>query len=102
VTGASTSTDTTAGVASAGVKVYDNGVNFEGNALTTIVTINGILVKCPTGAMTWTDGDTYVGIVGTGSVDERIRTSSVDISNPITYTALESSDITITVIGQTA
>jgi hypothetical protein len=103
VTGAASSTNTTAGVASAGVKVYDNGVNFEGNSLTTIVTINGILAKCATGAVSFTDADLYVGVVESGAIDLRAVVSiSLSVANPITFTASDPSDITITVIGQTA
>jgi hypothetical protein len=102
VTGASSSTDTTAGVASAGVKVYDNGVNFEGNTLTTLTEINGILIKSAEGSISWNDGDFYVGTIQSGSISLTARNSLLEIANPTIFTSGDVSDITITVIGQTA
>jgi len=101
VTGAASSTNTTAGVASDGVKMYDAGVNFEGNAIASMPTINGILIKCSTGSITWIDEDSYGGMIESGGLTISARNAGI-VDGSITITASETSDITITVIGQTA
>jgi hypothetical protein len=102
VTGAASSTDTTAGVASAGVKLYDAGVNFEGNPVVTMTGLNGILMKCASGEIEYTDGGGYTGDIDAGGIE--VSANALFLAEPadIIFTATAPSDITITVIGQTA
>jgi hypothetical protein len=98
VTGAASSTDTTAGVASAGVKLYDAGVNFEGNEITEISIVNAMMIKCATGS-----ADTNSGDIDLRGVILYANENGANLENPITATStFDATDITITVIGQTA
>jgi hypothetical protein len=101
VTGA-TSSNTTAGVASAGVKLYDNGVNFEGKPITTMAKINGVLIKCILGELEYGDGGAYRGDIDGGCVRVYGNASELPPASDIVFTATTKSDITITVFGQTA
>jgi hypothetical protein len=103
VTGASSSTDTTAGVASAGVKLYDAGVNFEGNPIAALVTaINGVAIKCNYGGAEWVDSFAHDGSIQTDGVFEVANKTNRVLVGALTITANTTTDITITVIGQTA
>jgi hypothetical protein len=103
VTGAASSTDTTAGVASAGVKLYDAGVNFEGNAIVEMASkVNGVTIKCNHGGAEWVDSAFHDGVISSDGVFEVAnKTDGVQIGT-LTITANTATDITITVIGQTA
>jgi hypothetical protein len=99
VTGASSSTNTTAGVASAGVKLYNNGLDFEGNATSVISPLSAVLIKCQLGTVDIGDS----GISAGGIILHANSTLTPTIPNPLLLTATEgATDITITVIGQTA
>jgi hypothetical protein len=101
VTGA-TSSNTTAGVASAGVKLYDNGVNFEGRPITEMTIINGVIVKCTSGEVDYTDGSRFQGDLPNGAVHERVTTVNLGVDDLDINCVTSPADITITVFGQTA
>jgi len=101
VTAAATSTNTTAGVATDGAKIYDgDGNDFEGVPLHSIVTHRGILIKCSAGEAVWTDTVDTGGKLTAGSyfllINPEINTA-LDIETDSTHTC----DFTITVIGST-
>jgi hypothetical protein len=99
VTGASSSTNTTAGVASAGVKLYDSGLDFEGNATPGIGPLSAVLIKCQSGTLDIGDD----AISADGIILHANSTLGPVLANPLLLTATDgASDITITVIGQTA
>jgi hypothetical protein len=104
VTGAASSTNTTAGVASAGVKLYDAGVNFEGYPINEISDIVSILFKVSSGAALIDNTSAITVSIGSGGV--LLFARSPNIQNFGTGTEISASsgiaDITITVIGQTA
>jgi len=104
VTGASTSTNTTAGVASAGVKLYDHEVNFEGNPIVEMEDIFGFLVRGLSGIAFFSDSAELAGYIKAGQISETAsNTDGLNIGTVVFESNfIESSDITITVIGQTA
>lgn len=103
VTGASTSTNTTAGVASAGVKLYDHEVNFEGNPINEIFNLYGFMVKSNFGStVTYTDGAAYVGYLTLGQVSICAGVDGLPNAGDIVFTADTESDINITVVGESA
>jgi len=60
ITAAPTSANTTAGVATSGVTLYDgDGKDFEGNTLPSITTIYSTLIFCSTGACTFYNSQKY-------------------------------------------
>lgn len=101
ITAAGTSVNTTAGVISDGVKIYDNATDFEGAALPTLATVNGLMVK-NNGAGTVTSGATDDYPVPAGSTALFAGPASIQLATNPNFTASGVTDITITVIGQTA
>ena len=104
VTAAATSTDTTAGVISDGVKIYDgDGKDFEGETLAAITAIAGLLLRCSLGGVSFSDGDGNAFGLETGSgLLLFSETPSGNFLSTATITASGVSDLTITVIGQSA
>jgi hypothetical protein len=102
VTVSATSTDTTAGVASAGVKVYDAGSDFEGEALTAIVTPYAVMFSATAGTGVITGGTNDVLDFTSGS--KILVSNSAGIPNDTAYTLTASvlADINITVVGKTS
>jgi hypothetical protein len=104
VTGA-TSSNTTAGVASSGVKLYDAGVDFEGRAIAAIGVINGVLMTASKGWATYTDdGGEELGYLKCpdGSTVQRLFISPdfYVLQDQITFTAQTAPfDLTLTVFG---
>jgi hypothetical protein len=100
VTLAATSANTTAGVVSDGVKIYDgDGKDFEGDALATISAFYGLLAT-GTGSISYaSSASVYKGGVGNGSM---FLQSIGDM--PLTFTSnhSEAAELTITVIGASA
>jgi hypothetical protein len=100
VTLAATSANTTAGVVSDGVKIYDgDGKDFEGDALATISAFYGLLAT-GTGSISYASSTSvYKGGVGNGSM---FLQSIGDM--PLTFTSShsEAAELTITVIGASA
>lgn len=104
VTAAASSTNTTAGTASDGVKIYDADTDFEGVAIPTIVTKNAVLIECD-------DSTSGVDITGGGADLFQVvpngfamfgSTSTDPADDTLSVAAAGNTDITITVIGQTA
>ena len=102
VSAASTSTNTTSGVASDGVKIYGGGEDFEGEALDTIVTLQSVFYDVSNGT----------GTIA-GDVDDVIPYSSLmkclisdsgglGIETQMTITATTETDISITVVGKSS
>lgn len=103
ITTASTSANTTAGVATDGVKIYDgDGKDFEGATIPTIGSFNGILIKVNNGslAMTSTGGVECAGLI-TNSIVINLNQDGTGDSQK-TFTASASSDVEIIVIGTAA
>ena len=99
-TTAGTSLDSTAGVASAGVKVYDaDGKDIEGNTLSTFTTIQGLHIQVDDGKVTMTEstGD-FFGRVLTGSFLE-LATSGISAIASLSLSATLPANVTVTVIG---
>jgi len=102
VTADATSTDTTAGVASAGVKTYDAAANFEGNTVETIDFHSGFLVKCTLGECVLSATD-FSKIMKEGGVFlDANNTNALDYGGTFTITSDVTTDITLTVTGERA
>jgi hypothetical protein len=100
VTAAATSTSTTAGVASSGVKLYDEGVDFEGRSIATMVTVQGLLMSttAESSAAIMAGGDPSGTIIGGGYLMS-VNTTGV-ASSPITFQSDAGFvELTVTVIG---
>lgn len=102
VTAAATSTGTTAGIASAGAKIYDGDAkDYEGITIPTIGTILGVLVKGSAGGATYTDSGTNIeGEIAANQYELSIKNdlwASTFTFNCNTGPA----DFTITVVGST-
>ena len=99
VTLAAASANTTLGVISDGVKIYDgDGKDFEGDALATISAFHGLLAT-GTGSISYSsNAAVYKGGIGNGSM---LLQSIGDM--PLTFTSNHSAvaELTITVIGTT-
>jgi len=105
VTAASTSTGTTSGQASDGVKIYDAGTDFEGVAIPTLAEINGIMIKNQgSTSFDLTGGGTDVlSTVTPGEIVLRANADTViGLDSQFTITATGVADVVITVIGATA
>jgi len=105
VTAAATSANTTAGVISDGVKIYDgDGKDFEGETLTSIVATYGVLIKNSefgaSIAITGTTSDSFT--LAADSIILFAGSSSDQIESQLGFTASGVSDVSITVIGATA
>lgn len=105
VTLAATSANTTAGVVSDGVKIYDgDGKDFEGEAITSIVATYGVMIKN-------SQFGTSIAIAGTTSDSFTLAADSIilfagssagQIESQLGFTASGVSDVSITVIGASA
>jgi len=103
ITTAGTSANTTAGVVSDGVKIYDgDGKDFEGETLVAIASINGVLFKGATGSLTVAGSvsDSFNVSENTGVQFFGSDTEPLGIDDSFTITATSTSDFTLTVIGQ--
>ena len=99
ITTAATSTNTTAGVISDGVKIYDNATDFEGNAIPEIDTINSILYQVATGTITIDGADLeYTRMAALSAILRVYPTTDAYY----TITSESATDLTITVVGTTA
>ena len=98
ITTEATSANTTAGVATSGVKIYGADVDFEGNAIPAIDKIKSYLVDCSLGSLTYSDGGEFAGLIIPGKELKEFELTSNELLD-VTYTAAEVSDITITVLG---
>jgi len=104
VTAAATSADTTAGVVSSGVKIYDgDGKDFEGDVIPVVTAIAGLLLQCSIGAVTYLDEDGNSFGLNTGNrILFLAETPGGDFRTTATLTESDVSDVSITVIGATA
>lgn len=111
ITTAATSTNTTAGVITSGVKIYDgDGLDVEGVAIPTISSVSGILIQCQNGASVYSsttgEGGAVFGTASSSHVGTRLFTTSSTTSldfGTITFNDdTAPADITVTVIGATA
>jgi len=104
VTLAASSANTTLGVVSDGVKIYDgDGKDFEGDALIAVGTINGLLISA-IGPVTYQSGaSAYKGEIIDGGILLQSVLGDAIGDMPITFTAQEDgAELTITVIGTSA
>jgi len=102
VTVAGTSANTTAGVASSGVKIYDgDGKDFEGETIPTISAISGLLVQNANGGAITITGAADEIAMGAGDVFLMANEAEIGISPALTFTSdtLTTCDLTITVVG---
>ena len=102
ITTAATSTNTTAGVISDGVKIYDNATDFEGNAIPAIITTVNAVLLSSTGAsavnFAGLPNDVFTVEAGSTVMFTGGTTSGFEGSG--TFTAAGVADLTITVIGK--
>lgn len=99
-TTAGTSANTTVGVASAGVKMYDaDGKDIEGNTLSTFTTIQGLHLQVDSGKVTVTEstGD-YTARDLTGTFME-LSSSGISAISSLSISATLPANVTVTVIG---
>ena len=102
ITTAATSVDTTAGVISDGVKIYGAGADFEGEALSTIVTLYGTLFEVTTGAGVIAGNVDDVTPYSTGSVVQWCNPNGLTNETALTITPSSLTDISITVLGKSS
>lgn len=107
ITAAPTSANTTAGVATSGVTLYDgDGKDFEGNTLPSIITIYSTLISCSSGGCTFYNSQRYSNTI---SVDIGKKLESWDagyvpdgdsfaFASPAT--APSATEFTFTVLGR--
>jgi len=100
-----TSTDTTAGVQTTGVYLFDGGgLDFEGITIPTIATLNGFILQNSSdsvGGAGVTSTDTNITNLGVGETALRIGSAGLSLDT-LTFVPSSSAYVTITVIGQTA
>jgi len=99
-TTASTSSNTTSGIASSGVKVYDaDGKDIEGNYLDGFDTIQGIHIQVDSGKVSMTEqtGD-YTSRILTGTFME-LAASGISTLGSLTLSATLPANVTVTVVG---
>ncbi len=101
VTGA-TSSNTTAGVASSGVKLYDEGVDFEGRAIATIDNVQGILMNVAGSDDIEVADLTNTTEYRTGTKLLLINDDELSINGSWTVTSGGKSDLTLTVFASPA
>ena len=101
ITAAPTSTNTTAGVASSGVKLYGQGADFEGEALPTIITIYGALFEVSKGSGVIAGSIDDLTPYSIGSVVQWLNPNGLPNETALTITPSSLTDISITVIGKT-
>jgi hypothetical protein len=101
ITTASTSTATTAGVASDGCYIVDNAEDFEGNALPTIATNYGLLLENSGGIVALFGEGTDAYVLSPTETILRASSTATASDTAVTFTANSSSDLTITVFGST-
>ena len=106
ITTASTSANTTAGVATDGVKIYDgDGNDFEGVAIPALSTINSLLIKnAGSGSITATGSTDSFPVGATSGVLFFPVGSGVEVGNQtdLDFTSSDTTDLSITVIGTAA
>lgn len=105
VTLAATSANTTAGVISDGVKIYDgDGKDFEGETLATIDFIHGILASenSNTGHIYFESSDSAFPINSGSQTMICSSTSGMNFDTSGQFSADDTADLTITVIGTSA
>ena len=101
ITAAASSADTTAGVATDGVKIFGDEVDFEGVALVEMATIHAMQLAIAAGAITYTNGSNETGSMGDYGADNRIFAGATGTftGSPVTFTAVSQADLTITIAG---
>jgi hypothetical protein len=104
ITTAATSTNTTAGVISDGVKIYDNATDFEGNAIPAIITTVNAVLLSSTGAsaVNFAGLTNDVFSVAAGSTVMFAGGTTSGFEDGGVFTAAGVADLTITVVGTTA
>lgn len=102
VTAAATSADTTAGVVSDGAKIYGAGEDFEGEAMTPIVTLYSVFYNTTSGTGVIAGDVDDVLPYSAGLVAPLSNANGLTIETDITATAATVSDITITVVGKSS
>ena len=104
VTAAATSANTTAGVISDGVKIYDgDGKDFEGETLAAIAATYGVMIKNSEGPLfniTGSTSDSFT--LAADSIILFAGSSSNQIDSQLIFLSSGAADLTITVIGATA
>lgn len=102
ITAAATSANTTAGVLTAGVKIYDDATDFEGVTIPTIAT-KAMLFSNAGAVVNVSDGADFLIDIGGGGLAafSGDGTSSLMNASSLIATADATTDLSITVIGQT-
>ena len=102
ITAAATSANTTAGVLTAGVKIYDDATDFEGVTIPTIAT-KAMLFSNAGAVVNVSDGANFLIDIGGGGLAafSGDGTSSLMNASSLIATADATTDLSITVIGQT-
>ena len=101
ITAAASSADTTAGVATDGVKIFGDGVDFEGVALVAMADVLAASFALSTGDISYADGSSESGRIGISGAENRIFAGGISINfgGTFTFTSSGAADITITVVG---
>lgn len=102
ITTAASSANTTAGIVSDGVKIYGAGEDFEGNPITTIVTLYAALFESDAGSGVIAGNTDDVTPYSTGSVIQWINSNGLTNEHVLTITPASNSDLTVTVVGKSS
>jgi hypothetical protein len=104
ITPAATSANTTTGVATTGARIFDgDGKDWEGNTLPEIVELQAMLFQCSSGGGYFSDANEDNVFDFASGYKTPVLCSSSNLLGVCTITAASAAtDITITVIGQTA
>ena len=104
ITAAPTSADTTAGVASTGVLIVDGDAkDFEGVAIPTITTVQGVEIVCLTGTPAYNANSAELGTMGAGETRNFADSSGLGATMAQTFNITgNNSQLTMTVFGISA
>jgi hypothetical protein len=102
ITPATTSANTTAGVATSGCTIYDgDGKDFEGVAIPTIASLKGMILEGVSGTISYST-ESYGTMGAINSAEIPTLTANSLLFDGLTFSSSGPSEIKITVIGQTA
>jgi hypothetical protein len=100
ITTAATSANTAPGVASAGVKLYDDTTDFTGDTVATSTAILGILIEVQNTTVTVTGSTSHLWEYSGGTIALIVCDNGINQDDTYTFTnPSQTADITVTVIG---
>jgi len=102
ITTAATSANTTAGVISDGVKIFGAGADFEGEAITTIVTLYAVLFENVTGTGVIAGNINDITPYTTGSNIQWENANGLPNETTLTITSSTANNMFITVLGKSS